>query len=808
MKLPLSWLREFVAVDTSVQQIADRLSVAGLVVENIEKIAPAFRGVVVAKVLEAGRHPNADRLQLCQVDAGAAGRFSVVCGAPNARAGITVALAMVGAQLGTEPPLAAATIRGVESQGMLCSERELSLSTEHAGIIELPADAPLGCDLAGYLAMDDTVLEVEITPNRGDCLSIIGLAREVAALFGAKLTIPRARPPKISGDGAAATEIHFEIDIQAPDLCPRYAAIAMSKIKIGPSPIRMRRRLQLCGMRPLNNVVDTTNYVMLERGQPLHAFDLATIAGARIIVRRAGADREFVTLDNVKRELAPDDLLIADAEKPLAIAGVMGGLNSEVGEATTAIVLESAFFDPISIAKTSRRLSLTSEASYRFARSIDRAGQAAAAIRASDLVRYTARGKVTAPLVDLEPAAAPRHEIALSLPAMTALLGVEIPAATAKKRLVSIGCEVKAAGRGKFVVIAPPWRPDINEAADLAEEVARLGGLEDIPETLPPRVAAITIANPEREFIAGTREVMLGAGLTEALTLAFIAPAENTRFGGVAADASAVKVENPLSAELGELRLSLLPGLLGALRFNLNRQASAFHTFEIGKTFARHGDYTRERQVLAGVSYGPYAAATIGEPGLAAGFFAMKGVIETYLRAMDLAARAEFRAIDPARAPFLHPGRSAEILLEGESAGYLGELHPGHALQLDLGAPCAVFELDLEKLISYGFTPRKTITPPPRFPAIRRDLALVVDRSFPAAMVESTVRDSTTSPLLESVEVFDVYEGQGIAPGRKSVALACLYRATDRTLTDEEVNRVHTALVEQARTRLGAELRN
>ncbi|HVA80452.1 MAG TPA: phenylalanine--tRNA ligase subunit beta, partial [Candidatus Binataceae bacterium] len=757
--------------------------------------------VVIAKVIEAGRHPNADRLSLCQVDCGAAGRFSVVCGAPNVRAGMTAALAMVGAKLGAEPPLQAAKIRGVESKGMLCSERELGLSAEHAGILELPSDAPLGTDLASYLAMDDTVLDVEITPNRGDCLSILGLAREVAALFGVPLKIARVRMPKIAGAAS------LEIDIQAPDLCPRYAALAMSKVKIGPSPIWMRRRLELCGMRPLSNLVDVTNYVMLERGQPLHAFDLAKITGGTIIVRRAGADREFVTLDHLTRELAPDDLLIADAEKPLAIAGVMGGLNSEVGETTTAIVLESAFFDPIAIAKTSRRMGLVSEASYRFARSIDRAGQASAALRAGELVRGLAGGKIAAPLIDLEPQAAAPREIALDLPAMTALLGVEIPAATAKQRLIAIGCKVTSKGRARFAVTAPSWRPDLNEAADLAEEVARLGGLEDIPEALPPRIATLAAANPEREFIAGTREVMLGAGLTEALTIAFIAPADNRRFGGIAAGAGPVKVENPLSAELGELRQSLLPGLLGALRFNLNRQASAFHAFEIAKTFACHGDYTRERQVIAGVSYGAYCAATIGDEGLAAGFFAMKGIIETYFGAMNLAARAEFRAIDPARAPYLHPGRSAEVLLEGESAGYVGELHPGEALRLDLAAPCAVFELDLDKFISYGFSPRKTFSPPPRFPAIRRDLALVVERDFPAAMVTRAVRDSTDSPLLESVEVFDVYAGQGIAPGRKSIALACLYRATDRTLTDEEVNRVHTALVEQARTRLGAELR-
>lgn len=805
MKLPLGWMRKFVQVDATAQQIADRLSVAGLVVENIEKVAPAFRGVIVAKVLDAGRHPNADRLSLCEVDAGAAGRFRVVCGAPNARAGITVALARVGAQLGKEPPLTAAVIRGVESNGMLCSERELGLSADHGGILELPANAPLGVDLSQYLEMDDTVLDVEITPNRGDCLSIIGLAREVAALFGAKLTIPRVRLPRAkSSDGANP----IAVEILAPDLCPRYAALAMMNLKPGPSPIRIRRRLELCGMRAVSNVVDITNYVMLERGQPLHAFDLAKISGGKLIVRRAGADREFVTLDNVRRPLAPDDLLIADPEKPLAIAGVMGGLNSEVSGSTTAIVIESAFFDPTSIAKTSRRLGLTSEASYRFTRTIDCSGQTAAANRAGELVRGLAGGKAAGVIVDIETTPSPRREIAFELPAMAAILGVEIPAATTKKRLASIGCEIKPGGRGRLLVTAPSWRPDINESADLAEEVARLSGLEDIPEALPPRVSTITAANPERLFISGTREVMLGAGLTEAVTLAFIAPADNARFGGITAGATPVTVENPLSAELGELRLSLLPALLGALRFNLNRQAGAFHAFEIGKTFGRVGNEARERQVIAGVSYGPYAAAMVGSKGLEAGFFSIKGIVESYMRAADLAPRVEFRAIKPTLTPFLHPGRAAEILVEGEAAGYLGELHPAEALRLELESPCAVFELDLEKLISYGFTPRNTIAPPPRFPAIRRDLALVVERSFPAGMVVATVRDSTTSPLLESVEVFDVYEGQGIAPGRKSIALACLYRGSDRTLTDEEVNRVHSALVEQAKTRLGAELRS
>ncbi|MGO9454163.1 MAG: phenylalanine--tRNA ligase subunit beta [Candidatus Binataceae bacterium] len=814
MKLPLSWLKKFVDLDAPAREIADRLSAAGLVVENIETIAPAFQGVVVAKVIEAGRHPNADRLSLCQVDAGSKGRFSVVCGAPNVRSGMTVALALVGARLagaGKEqgegvardaPPLEAATIRGVRSEGMLCSERELKLSTEHAGILALPDNAPIGADLADFLLLPDTVLDVEITPNRGDCLSIIGLAREVAAIFGVALKIPRPRAVKPKSKVGAV----FGIDIAAPELCPRYAALAMTEIKIGPSPIRIRRRLELCGMRALNNVVDATNYVMLEMGQPLHAFDLAKISAGKIIVRRAGSDREFTTLDNLKRELQPDDLLIADPAGPLAIAGVMGGLSSEVSDSTTAILLESAFFEPSTIARTSRRLQLHSEASYRFARGIDRAGQAVALARVAELVGEFAGGKAAGEIADIDARPAPRREIIIDLADIETLTGASIPPAETKRRLKAIGTEVKPAGRGALKVVPPPWRPDLNEPADLVEEVARLSGLDDVPSAMPARVVAQTAVNPQRVFLRNTREVMLGAGLDEARTLAFTAPADNARFPGVVPSAQSVKVQNPLSAELSELRLSLMPGLVASLQFNLNRQAAAFHAFEIGKIFLMEAAVATERLVLAALSHGAYLIPAIGEAGIAAGFFSMKGILESWFDAMDLRDRISFNAIEPSRAPFLHPARAAEIVFDGVQTGYLGELHPQEAMRLELGAPCAVCELDLAKLISYGFSPPKTIEAPPRFPAIRRDVALVVDRDLPAAMVVRTVKE-VASAMLESVEVFDVYEGQGIAPGRKSVALACRYRAKDRTLTDEEVNRVHSAVVEQTRTRLGAELR-
>lgn len=807
MKVPLKWLKEFISVDATVEEIAHRLTVAGLEVENIERIAASFAGVVVARVLEAGKHPDADRLSLCQVDAGALGRFSVVCGAPNVRAGMNTALATVGAKLGNEPELQAAVIRGIRSEGMLCSERELGLSQDHHGILSLPAEVPLGMPLADYLGLDDIVLDIAITPNRGDALSILGVAREVAALFGARLHTPRIRPLAVErheGDGAS---LSFSVRMAAPEQCPRYVALKMSGVRVVPSPIWMRRRLELCGMRGINNVVDATNYVMLEMGQPLHAFDFDKIAASTIVVRRAGSDCEFVTLDNVRRTLETTDLVIADPEKPLAIAGVMGGLNSEVGPSTQTILIESAYFEPITVAKTARRLGLRSEASHRFERGVDRAGQTVALMRMAELLKRYADARPDGGIADFEPRPAPVREIALDLKRMSALLGVEIGAADTRRRLVSLGASVKRAEtRGVLKVTPPSWRSDLNEAADLAEEVARLSGLEEIPASLPPRLFAHAKPNREREFFRGTREVMLGAGFVELDTIAFISPADNEKFVGIGND-EPLRVQNPLSEELRQMRRSLVPGLLTALSFNLNRQATAFHAFEIAKVFARVKGAVSERHHLGALSYGEYALSEIGRPGVKASFFTMKGVVETYLGALGIGGQARFKA-PTAEHPlaFLHPGRAALILLGDEAVGYVGELHPGETMERGLQEQCALCEIDLQRLISYGFAPHAAIEAPPRFPAVRRDLALVLDREFPAAMVLKTIREMAP-PLLESVEVFDVYEGEAVGSGKKSVALALRYRATDRTLTDEEVNRTHAAVMEQARVRLGAELR-
>jgi phenylalanyl-tRNA synthetase beta chain len=830
MKLPLSWLSEFVKLEADVDELCRRLTMAGLEVENVERVAPGFSDVFVARVLKVERHPNADRLNLCEVDVGAVGRFSVVCGAPNVTAGMIAPFARLGARLigsghgggqrsaslRDAPPLEAAVIRGVRSEGMLCSERELGFSDDHAGIVALPGDAPLGVELASYLRSVDTVLDIAITPNRGDCLSILGLAREVAALFGMKLKPPAVKlallKPRAgqaeSGDGARDRAL--SVDILAPDLCPHYAGLPMSGVKIGTSPIWMRRRLELCGMRALNNVVDATNYVMLELGQPLHAFDSAQIAARRIVVRRAdqapgGAmDREFVTLDNVHRTLYPGDLLIADPEKPLAIAGIMGGLNSEVGDATSDLVLESAYFEPMTIARTARRLGLRSEASYRFERAIDRAGQIRALARVAELIVKHAGGKVSQAAVDAEPRPARERQVMLDLGALKSILGVAIPGAEVSQRLRALGVGVKPAGARRVAVAPPSFRPDLNEAADFAEEIARLKGLAEIPATVPERAATPATPNDYRGFMRAAREMMVGAGLTEIRTIAFIAPADNQRYPGMGGEA--VRVTNPLSAELGELRLSLAPGLLAALRFNLNRQAAAFHAFEIGKIFAMHDGAPGEHERLAAISYGDFALGAVGHPAMEASFWTLKGVLEQWFLALGVAPRVEFEPGGEPERRFLHPGRAARVLFDHEPIGYIGELHPAEAIRLELNSPCVLSELDLIHLIAYGFPSRQEIAAPPRFPAIRRDLALVVDHDIAAARVIAAIWESA-SPLLESVEVFDVYEGGSIAPGKKSMALACRYRGKGRTLTDEEVNRAHAELVEGARGRLGAELR-
>jgi phenylalanyl-tRNA synthetase beta chain len=823
MKLPLSWLREFVTVEAETEELGRRLTMAGLEVESVDRVAPGFSDVFVARVLGVEPHPNADRLSLCAIDAGSVGRFRVVCGAPNVRTGMIGAFARVGARLAGGPhgqgsgnleqaePLQAAVIRGVQSEGMLCSELELGLSANHQGIIELDSEGRPGEPLANYLRLPDVVLDIAITPNRGDCLSILGLAREVAALFDAKLRLPKFKPLKQTSRNDGAAELSVQVEIRAPELCPRYAALIMKEVTVATAPVWMRRRLELCGMRGVNNVVDVTNYVMLEIGQPLHAFDLSQIADNQIIVTRAGSQREFETLDQVRRSLHPDDLLISDREKALAIAGVMGGRNSEVSPLTKNIVLESAYFEPVTVARTARRLNLRSEASYRFERGVDRSCQVSALIRASELLNQVAGAKPATQPVDNEARPAAERRIELKISSLNALLGTDLPLQEVRRRLKAFGVKVEPGERKQLIAIPPSFRPDLNEPADLAEEVARIAGLSEILAKLPEHAMAVHEPSESRRFLRKLRDIMVGCGMVEAKTLAFIAPGENQRFPGfvagerMRAKADPVQVVNPLSAELSEMRLSLSAGLLTALRFNLNREATAFHAFEISKIFTTIDGIVGEAERLAVVSYGDYALGGVDRPAVKANFFTLKGVLETCFFILGIHT-VSFEPAQPDIAPYLHPGRAAQLSLNGLTFGLIGELHPAEAQRLELSQPCVLFEVDLATLMTYSTAETLVVNPPPRFPAVRRDLALLLDLGLAADRAVRTI-EGLDVELLESVELFDVYQGESIPAGKKSIALACRYRAKDRTLTDEEVNRAHSQVVEQARLRLGAELR-
>jgi phenylalanyl-tRNA synthetase beta chain len=812
MKLPLSWLKEFVRLEVDPIKLGEGLSLAGLEVEDLERLQPAFSGVVIAKIERVERHPNADRLSVCEVDAGAHGRTSVVCGAPNVRPGMVSALAMVGARLASErsgaegapkPPLEAAVIRGVRSQGMLCSERELGLSESHRGIIELPDDAPVGRSLADYLALDDHVLNIAVTPNRGDCLSIRGLAREVAALFGLKLNALRSRPVTTrSGDAQDDAAFSVAIEITAPDLCPRYAALAMTGVEVSESPLWLRQRLKSCGMRAVNNVVDVTNYVMLELGQPLHAFDLDRLRERRVIVRRAGEDRVLETLDHNRRPLLADDLVIADGAGPVALAGLMGGLASEVGSATTRILLESAFFEPTGVTRTSRRLGLVTEASYRFERGVDRQGQVPALYRAAELLSRVMSRCKAGPVIDVEPSPEPTRQVEFDPARIAGLLGTALSTREIARRLRGLEIKVKRQGKGRLSATIPSFRPDLREAADIAEEVARVKGFSDI-QTQPYRSPNDVGGEDLRRALLGAlRLTLVGCGLTETKTLAFVAPRDNQVFAGLKGTAP-IEVANPLSADLSELRKSLLSGLLATLRFNLHREAQACHLFELGKVFYLEQGEPKEGERLAALSFGELGFKTLGERARIADLLTLKGMVENCLDMLGLLARVEFARLSPTLAPHLHPGKAADLrLCNGVSLGRLGELHPELALELELDYPVALCELDLGELIAYGSL-RKPVVPPPRFPAVRRDLALVLDRDFPVAQVRKVVAQADAS-LLESVELFDVYEGGSVPAGKKSVAVACRYRAKDRTLTDQEVNLLHATVTAFAMERLGA----
>lgn len=798
MKVTLNWLREFVPIEIPLPRLAERLAMAGLEVEAIDE--QGGEPVRIAQILRIEPHPQADHLVVCHVTTGGE-TIPVVCGATNMRPGDKVAFAPPGTTLSGGKRVERVEIRGQPSCGMLCSEAELGLSADQNGLLLLQPEAPVGELLFSFLGLRDTVLDVAITPNRGDCLSVLGLAREIAALTGAPLTVTK---PRVRERGAPIGE-QARVTITDPDLCPRYAARVVTGVRAAPSPVWLRWRLEAVGLRALNNLVDVTNYVMIERGQPLHAFDLAYLAGAEIIVRRARDITSLTTLDGQERTLLPDDLLICDRDRGVAIAGVMGGQNSEVREQTTQVLLESAYFIPETVRRTARRLGLRTEASYRFERGVDPEGTVRALDRAAALLVELAGGQVSRGVIDQYPQPVERAPISLRAERVTALLGAVVARPEIERSLRTLGATVKRERRGSWRIHAPSYRADLSQEADFIEEIARIRGYDTIP-TLLPR-AAVRGNGQDREgfWQKRVRACLTAQGMTEMLNVSFTSPRLNTLFPGLSPDTSPIVIVNPLSTEDAELRRSLLSNLIRALQHNVRQGEPYVAAFEVGKVFSRErtSDQQQEHLRLGGVLFGELPVMRLGEKRRTADFWDLKGVLEALFEALH--CEAHVRWSRAGEVPFLHPGTSATLTADSTVIGVVGGLHPGHCAELGFTQTPWVFELDFMTLLHYARAATR-YQPLPRFPAVVRDLAIVAQEELPARAVVEAVKE-LAHPWIMDIHLFDLYRGGSIPAGKKSLAYSISYRAPDRTLTAAEVNAAHAQVVTHIVQTLGVEVR-
>lgn len=804
MHVSMKWLRELVDVDLPVDDLVDLLDMTGTAVEAVRSVGETLSGVVIGSVLDKAPHPDADKLSYCTVDIGAGEPLRIVCGATNFETGDKVPVACVGAELPGGFIIKRAKLRGVTSEGMMCSSPELGLTGDGAGLLILPQDAPVGMPFAEYLGNADTIIELEVTPNRPDCLSMVGVAREVAAVTGrtsktVASTVPEAGEPVASA---------VSVEIEDAGLCPRYAARLIQGVRIGPSPDWLAERVAAAGARPVSNVVDITNYVMFELGQPLHAFDASTIATrdgvASITVRTARAGETLTTLDGQERTLTTEMLVIADDSGPVALAGVMGGESTEVSETTVDILLESACFDPASVSATSRSLGLISEASTRFERGVDPNGCVVAIDRAAELMAAIASGTVAPGIVDAYPSKVVPREITLRTARLDSVLGTRIPSREIAPILESLGMSVDSVTADEISVSAPTFRPDLEREIDLIEEVVRVWGMERVPATLPSGPGRLGTLTVHQRWMRRIDATARAAGLNETMTYSFVDPADLARSRMELPEGETlVELENPMSEEQAVMRWSLLPGLLRSVSYNQRRGVPDVHLYEIGAVYGTTGGRTlpRERTMIAGVLTGSWSRPGWNEPAPALDFFDGKGVLEAL--AIDLGIeRMSVRALDR---PWLQPGRSAGVIIDGKPAGWIGEVHPLVAAAFEADTPVVAFELDAANLVAFARTVRP-YREVPRVPAVTFDVALVVDESVTIERVEQAIRKAGGT-LLDSVRLFDVYRGAGIPEGRKSLAWALSYRAADRTLTDEEVRPAHEKLVRKVSGAVGAELR-
>lgn len=795
MKFTLNWLQEYVKLDTfAPEELADKLTMLGLEVDAIESLYEDLASLKTARVISAEPHPNADKLTLCKVLVGE-DEFQIVCGAPNVRKDLCGVIALPGTTLPGDFKIKKSKVRGVESQGMLCSERELGLSENHTGIMELPEGTPHGQSFIELTELKDTLVEVDLTPNRPDCASVIGIAREVAGITRSQLTVP------FKGTVLSEGSDSFTVEVEAPDLCPRYAARLIRGITIGPSPWWIRKRLLSVGMRPINNIVDITNLVMMEYGQPLHAFDYDCLADRKIIVRTPREhESQFTTLDNVVRNIDSQTLMICDGNGPVAVAGVMGGLDSEVTDKTVNVLLESACFNPVSVRRTARKLNLPSEASYRFERGVDPGGTIDAMERAVSLMCEIAGGTAEPGGIDVRDGLTDPWTLTLRIPRTSDLLGVALTVEQVKELLESIEIPCEALDDDTLKVFIPTFRVDLEREVDLVEEIARLIGYNEIPISLP----AVDLSYPEQdsERIKRNRvnSFMTSIGFSEAINYSFYSSGYNALMGITEEDKRSkhVKILNPLSEDQDVLRTSLLPGLFENIRRNVNFQQTSCRLFEIGKVFfPSPGDLlpdepSRIAGVLAGQREGNHVPYHCIDDQV--DIYDAKGAVEALLEEMRLTDRLELQpASGGAVEPFAVSDYAINLTSDNKTIGTIGKIKQEVLRNFGIKRDAYYFDLDFAALCDLAPQP-KSFSALPVFPSVKRDIALVVPAATPSRDLVNAVLKSSEK-LVEHCDVFDVYQGDKIESGFKSVALSITYRSQTKTLTEKNVEKAHNKLV-------------
>ncbi|MFZ5564022.1 MAG: phenylalanine--tRNA ligase subunit beta [Thermodesulfobacteriota bacterium] len=801
MKISLQWLKEYVPIDLPVADLSEALTMAGFEVEGVFDRHPHLNTVVTGRVTKVSPHPDADRLTVCEVDAGG-NLLTIVCGAPNVRPGMITAVALPGTALPSGMTVKKSKIRGVVSEGMLCSAAELATSDGHSGILDLAPSLAAGRPLAEAMGLADTVLDLNITPNRADCLSLIGIGREVAAICGR----PLKKPPVAVAETAGDINSYTSIAIDEPDLCPRYTARVLVDVAVGPSPSWLKDRLLSVGLKPINNVVDITNFVMMETGQPLHAFDLDRLAGSRIVVRRAGTQATFTTLDDKERALSADMLMICDAEKPVAVAGVMGGLNSEIGPETRRVLIESAHFTATSIRKTAKLLGLGTDASYRFERGTDPEGTVYACDRAAGLMTELAGAKAARGIIDNHPRPAAEKRIFVTGQATNLRLGTSLNVEEISRLLASVQISSSPAGDDRLEVTVPSFRVDIERPEDIMEEVARLWGYNNISVTFPVIPADGRVPSGAVYWRNGIKDIMTGLGFSEVVNYSFIGAdaCASMRFEKASAENQPVPILNPLSQDQTVMRTSLIPGLLKNTRDNLFQQEKTVRLFEAGKVFLpRQGqELPDEPEMMAGIWSGSRRPLTWHYPEERCDFYDIKGVLESLLAALDLCP--EFTAMPTDRCRFTRPGHTASIFVNGAMLGLVGEVRTEVLAEFGIRQPVFLFEINFSLLLPI-LSDRKTARPISRFPSVSRDVTLIVDKAIEAGnLLKALARQGQT--LIEQMQLVAVYEGEPVPPKKKSVSVRIVYRSFEETLKDDFVNRIHTKATERLIREFNAEL--